>query len=324
MNTKVKGNLFMLLSKTFSGLNENALKYLLPTWMNAFTGVVLRLGFGTLFFWIWGLFTRKQSPKASGRDIAILFLVGMVFVFGYMFTLLEGLTYTTPISSSIFISLQPAFVYIICLCIRTDKLSWDRVAGIIIGFGGALVCVMTQRGSDVASDPLKGNLFCLGSAVLFASYLVIEKIFLRRLSSATVSKWTFFGGAVAATVLVCFTGWDARVLTEGIFSTPMLILLFVLIFPTSVSYLLQDFGLKWLPATVVALYGDWILIVAAIMSYVLGQDHFSWWQVLAIAMMLVSVYLVEHAESKGSSTGGPTSGSGARTAVAADGADLHK
>lgn len=288
----------MFASKVFSGLNENALRYLLPTWMSAFTGVVLRLGFGSLFFWIWGFFTRHKSPKASVKDMLVLFGVGVVFVFGYMFTLLEGLTYTTPISSSIFISLQPVFVYIICLCLRTDRLSVGKVAGILIGFGGALLCILTQHSSAVASDPFKGNMYCLGSAVLFASYLVIEKIYLKRLSSATVSKWTFLGGAVAAAIVVIFTGWDARVLQQGLFSTPMLVLLFVLIFPTSVSYLLQDFALKILPATVVALYGDLILIVAAITSYILGQDIFSWWQTLAIALMLVSVYLVEVAERK--------------------------
>ncbi|MDE7467403.1 MAG: DMT family transporter, partial [Muribaculaceae bacterium] len=207
-------------------------------------------------------------------------------------------TYTTPISSSIFISRQPGFVFIICLFLRTEKATVGKVAGILIGFGGALLCVLTQKSGAVASDPFRGNMFCLGSAVLFASYLVIEKIYLKRLSSATVSKWTFLGGAVAAAVAIIFTGWHAPVLHQNLFSTPMLVLLFVLIFPTSLSYLLQDFALKVLPATVVSLYGDLILIVAAIASYALGQDVFSWWQILAIAMMLVSVYLVEVAERK--------------------------
>ncbi|MDE6078520.1 MAG: DMT family transporter [Duncaniella sp.] len=297
-NGTLKGNLEMFCAKVFSGLNENALRYLLPRWMGAYTGVALRLAFGSLFFWVWGLFTRREGEQPSLRDRLTLLCVGMIFVFGYMWTLLEGLTYTTPISSSIFISLQPVWVYIICLCIGTEKLSAGKVSGIIIGFAGALLCVLTQHSGAVASDPLKGNLFCLGSSVLFASYLVIEKRYLRRLSSATVSKWTFLGGLIPAIIVVCFTGWDARVLTQSLFSTPMLVLLFVLIFPTSVSYLLQDFALKQLPATVVALYGDLILIVAAIASYILGQDIFSWWQILAIALMLVSVYLVEIAEAK--------------------------
>lgn len=298
MTPIAKGNLEMFASKVFSGLNENALRYLLPTWMGAISGVVLRLGFGSIFFWIWGIFTRNKFPKPTCRDVVSLFFVGVIFVFGYMWTLLEGLSYTTPISSSIFISLQPVWVYIICLCLRMDQLSWQKVVGILIGFGGALLCVLTQQSSEIASDPFKGNMFCLGSSVLFAGYLVIEKKYLKRLGSAMVSKWTFLGGAAAAAVLVCFTGWDAPVLHQNFFSLPMLVLLFVLIFPSSVSYLLQDFALTKLPATVVALYGDLILIVAAIASYILGQDKFSWWQIGAIALMLVSVYLVEAAERK--------------------------
>lgn len=296
--SKVKGNVYLAVGKVFSGLNENALRYLLPVWMNAMTGVVLRLGFGTLFFWIWGFFTRNKFPKPSRRDILILFGVGVIFVFGFMWALLEGLSYTTPISSSIFISLQPVIVFLICLCLRTERATFLKVIGILLGVGGALLCILTQKSSDVASNPFLGNMFCLASAVLYSSYLVIEKIYLKRLGSATVSKWTFLGGAVAAAIVVCFTGWDAKVLTQGLFSTPMLVLLFVLIFPSSLTYLLQDLALKLLPATVVSLYSDLILIVAAIASYILGQDHFSWWQMLAIALMLVSVYLVEVAEQK--------------------------
>lgn len=288
----------MFAAKTFSGLNENALRYLLPGWMNAMSGVVLRLGVGSLLFWIWGFFTRSKFPKPSLRDVISLFLVGLFFVFGYMWTLLEGLSYTTPISSSIFISLQPVFVFIICLCLKTEKATVGKVAGILLGFGGAMVCVLTQKNSAVASDPFLGNMYCLASSVLYSAYLVIEKFYLKRLGSAMVSKWTFLGGAVAAAIVVIFTGWHAPVLTQGLFSTPMLVLGFVLFFPSFLSYLLQDFSLKLLPATVVSLYGDLILIVAAIASYILGQDVFSWWQLLAIALMLVSVWLVERSERK--------------------------
>ena len=52
MKPVAKGNIAMFVSKTFSGLNENALRYLLPRWMSAYSGVVMRLVFGTLFFWV--------------------------------------------------------------------------------------------------------------------------------------------------------------------------------------------------------------------------------------------------------------------------------
>ncbi|MDE6511134.1 MAG: DMT family transporter, partial [Muribaculaceae bacterium] len=262
---RLVGNVSMFVAKTFSGLNENALKYLLPAWMNAYTGVVLRLGFGSFFFWILGWVRPDKTEQVTMRDRLLLLLTGIICVFGYMYTLLIGLTYTTPISSSIFIALQATVVYIICLFLRTDRLSTGRLIGIILGIGGALICVLTQKHSDVASNPLLGNMFCLMSTFLFSAYLVIEKKFLKRLSNATVSKYTFSGGLLAGIVVVLITGkWFAPVLTSGVFSTPFLVLAFVLLFPTSLSYLLTDIGLKKLPATVVALYSNWILIVAAI------------------------------------------------------------
>ena len=300
MNAKLKGNLMMFVAKTFSGLNQNALRYLLPTWMSAQTGVVLRLGFGALFFGIYELFVKKKFVLPKWKDSLILIAIGLVFVFGYMWALLEGLSYTTPISSSIFISLQPVFVFIICLIIKTEKNTWKKLIGMLLGFGGALLCVFTQHTSEVASDPFKGNMFCLLGALLYSCYLVSEKKYIPKYGSAMVSFLTFFGGAIGSVILICFSGWKAEVLHQSFFSIPFLVLLFVLIFPTSISYLLQDFSLRLLSATVVALYSDLILIVSAIASYIIGQDKFSWWQILAIALMLVSVYLVEESESKDS------------------------
>lgn len=296
MTPQLKGNIMMFVAKTFSGLNQNALRFLLPRWMSAQTGVVLRLGAGALLFLIYWICAPKKFLVPRFKDTALLVLTGLIFVFGYMWTLLEGLTYTTPISSSIFISLQPVFVFIICLVIHTEKASFKKIAGMLIGFGGALMCVLTQHGSEIATDPLKGNLLCLCGAVLYAFYLVIEKKFIPRFGSAMVSFLTFGGGALGAVLLVCFSGWDAPVLSQNIFGTPMLVLLFVLVFPSFISYLLQDFSLNLLSATVVALYSDLILIVSAIASYILGQDRFSWWQIAAIVLMLVSVYLVESSE----------------------------
>ncbi len=298
MNTKSLGNISMTLSKICSGLNENSLRYLLPQWLSAYSGVVLRLVFGTVFFWITGFFTRRHTTPTTVSQCFRLFLLGAVCVFGYMFCLLEGLTYTTPISSSIFISMQPVWVFVICVCFLGEKVTRGKIGGILLGLGGALIIIFTQQSSDIASDPMLGNMYCLASSVLYAIFLVLEKRLLLTIDNITVTKWTFLGGAASALVMICFTGWHAPVLTQGLFSTPMLVLLFVLVFPTSISYLLLAAGLRYLSATVVALYGYLILIVATVTSYILGQDRFDWWQMVSIAMIVASVYFVELAESR--------------------------
>ena len=289
----------MFVSKTFSGLNENALRYLLPRWMSAYSGVVMRLVFGTLFFWV----ASKVDPEArrqrssAGMKLA-LFAVGAVCMFGYMFALLQGLSYTTPISSSIFISMEPVWVFLICVIFLHDRVTWMKITGILLGLGGAFIIIMTQKSSDVASNPMLGNIYCLASSMLYAIYLVLQKQFLKHTDMYTVNRWAFLGGACVAAISILFTGWDASVLHQSLFSTPMLVLLFVLIFPSAVSYLLLSIGLRNLSATVVAIYGYLILIVATIVSYILGQDHFDWWQILSIVMIVASVYFVEIANEK--------------------------
>ncbi len=82
----------------------------------------------------------------------------------------------------------------------------------------------------------------------------------------------------------------------------MLVLMFVCVFSSAIGYLLVTIGLKELTPTTVAIYGYLILIVATVTSYILGQDRFSWWQMLSIALIIVSVYMVEIAEMKTSAS----------------------
>lgn len=298
MNEKVKGNIAMGISKILSGLNENALKFLVPRWMSPFSGVVLRLVFGSAAFWVSGLIARKSQKQATVKQKLSLFVMGAILIFGYMFFLLAGLKYTTPVTSSIFISLQPAIVFIISAFFLGEKVTKMKIIGIALGIAGATVCVTTQHTSSVSSDPTLGAFLCFCSALSYSLFLIFSKKFLLTLDDITVSKWSFTGGAFSALIATIFVGWDAPVLAQSIFSTPMLVLLFVLIFPTFISYFLVDTGLKTLATTVVALYSNLILVVAAIVSYILGQDIFSWWQLLAIALIICSVYFTEKAENK--------------------------
>ena len=83
-NKKVEANLSMVVSKTFSGLNMNALKYLLPVWVSPLSGVTLRCVFAAIAFWIIGMFVK---PEISTRKEKIfLFLLGAL---GYMFYMIQ-------------------------------------------------------------------------------------------------------------------------------------------------------------------------------------------------------------------------------------------
>ena len=110
-NKKLEANLSMAVSKVFSGLNMNALKYLLPLWMSPLTGATLRCTFAAAAFWVIGWFMPPE--KSSAKDKWLLFLLGALGLYGFMFLYLAGLSKTTPVSSSIFTSLQPIWEQVI-------------------------------------------------------------------------------------------------------------------------------------------------------------------------------------------------------------------
>lgn len=75
-NKKLEANLSMAVSKVFSGLNMNALKYLLPLWMSPLTGATLRCTFAAAAFWVEIRNWKKQGklwvadvPMFNGRPL---------------------------------------------------------------------------------------------------------------------------------------------------------------------------------------------------------------------------------------------------------------
>lgn len=296
MNKQVEANLSMIVSKALGGFNMNALKYLLPLWIAPVTGVTMRLVFGAAAFWIIDIFCKPEN--STTRQKWQLFILGALGIYGYMFFYLMGISKTTPVSSSIFVSLEPIWVFIIAVLFYKEKVTWMKVFGIGLGLAGAILCISTRPSDDLASNAPVGNMMCLASSMIYAVYLVFSNRLLKGVGNMTMLKYTFLGAAVMALVVNSFWGFDAPVLSKSLFSTPMLVLLFVLIFPTTISYLLLPIGLKYLKTTLVAIYGYLILIVATVTSFILGQDRFSWTQMIAIFLICVSVYLVEVAESK--------------------------
>ena len=111
-----------------------------------------------------------------------------------------------------------------------------------------------------------------------------------------ILKYTFTAAAVVALIVSYFTGFDARLFNDGIHYTPLLLLLYVLLFPTVLTYFLIPVGMKYLDSAVVALYGYVTLIVATSVSYIFGLDKFDPMILLSLLLIGVSIYWVGSGE----------------------------
>ena len=296
MNNYAKGSLSLFTARVLSGLNVNAMGYLLPLWIAPLSCVTVRLVFGAVMFWIIGIFTKPEQVVM--KDKLKLIILGGGGIFGYMSLYAVSLSHTTPVSFAIFNAMQPLWVVIASAVIFRDSIDARKLLGIAVGFAGAMLCIVSEPSRDVADNPLLGNMLSIAASIIYAIYLVFSARMVGHLSSITILRYTFTSAAVVALLFSFFFGFSAPLFEGHMEAKPLLVLAFVLVFPTVLTYFLIPVGLKYLNSTVVAIYGYVTLIVASVVSFITGVDKFEPVILLSLLLIGVSIYFVGMTDKK--------------------------
>ena len=294
MNNLLKGSLALATSRVIGGLNVNCTKFLLPLWITPMGYVTLRLLFGTAFFWLLAIFDKPDT--SSTHDKVRLLLLGAVAVFGYMSLYAVGMSYTTPVNFAIFNATQPIWVFIISVFLHNERVTTGKVCGILMGFAGVVAASLATPVHDLAANRILGNSMALFSSLCYSIYLICSSALLRRVGNLVMLRYTFLGATLSAIFVSIFTGFSAPMFITHFNTTAIIVFLFVLIFPTVVSYLLVPIGIKYLKTTLVAIYGYITLLVATIVSLLLGQDRFDIFLLFAMLLICGGIYLVSVSE----------------------------
>ena len=294
MNNTLKGSVALIVSRISAGFNVNCSKYLLASWFTPSGFVALRLMFGTLFFWAVGIFCKPDL--STHRDRVKLFLLGAFAVFGYMMLYAVGISYTTPVNFAILNALQPIWVFVFSVLCRNEKVTRGKVFGILLGFTGVVATIFSESSHQYASHPFLGNSMAFVSSLLYAWYLLFSSAMLRRVSNIVMLKYTFLGAFTSSVVAFIVSGCTVPKIFMEYNSTAVLTLLFVLLFPTALSYLLVPVGVKYLKATLVSMYSYVTLLTATIISLLTGQDRFDVPLLFALSLICVGIFLVGKSE----------------------------
>ena len=171
MRSFVKGSLSLFVARVFSGLNVNALGYLLPVWIAPVACVTLRLVFGATVFCLMSIFAKPEIVKWNDRFRLIM--LGSCGIFGYMTLYALSLSYTTPVNFAIFNAMQPLWVVVVSAVIYRESVNSRKLLGLSVGFVGALLCILSEPVGGVARDALLGNMLAVLASVIYAIYLVL-------------------------------------------------------------------------------------------------------------------------------------------------------
>jgi drug/metabolite transporter (DMT)-like permease len=244
----------------------------------------------SILFWTLSLFYKGSSiEKKDWPRIVLCSFLGMVI---NMLAFFKGLELSTPVNSSILITIAPILVFIFSAIILKEKIRAMKALGIISGFIGAITLILytAKTGLNAPNIPLGNSLFILNSAT-YGLYLILIRPMVAKYDLITLLKWLFTIGFLI-NLPVTYSeflnvSWNTLPLYDAIL--PMI---YVVLGTTFFTYLLNAFALKNLTASSVSSFIYLQPIVG--IAYAIGtkNDTLTFINVLGMLLIFLGIYLV--------------------------------
>ncbi len=184
---------------------------------------------------------------------------------------LYGLKHTTAINATILVTTVPVFTVLGSVLIGREPPSPLKFAGIALAAMGAIYLIGPDRIS-LAPDVALGNALIVLGMVCYATYFLYSKPVLRRYGSITVSFYVMFFASFG--VLPFGLMEMGQMEFPEISSTVWLWVVYIVVFPTILTYLLNLWALKRVSSNLVAVYIYLQpLFAAAVAPLVLEGEH---------------------------------------------------
>ncbi|MCL2414120.1 MAG: DMT family transporter [Bacteroidales bacterium] len=271
------------------GVNYVFSRMLVLDYISPMATTVARVLFAMVMFWGFALFGSYQ--KVEKRDLLKLFICGQLGVSLNIFLFLKGISYTSPMDSSVIMTLTPLLVLLISAIVLKESITRNKILGIIFGGTGAILLI-TSSGVHGTFGPHQwlGNVLSFGSALAYSIYLVIVKPLMEKYSPLTVVRWIF---TFAAITVIPIGGMDFLQTNWAAFDAKGVALLaYMLIGATFITYLCIAYGLRKLRSTTVGIYNYSQPVIASLLTVLLGIDRLSPQFLLCAALVFSGVYLV--------------------------------
>ncbi|NOU17780.1 MAG: DMT family transporter [Bacteroidales bacterium] len=291
----VKAHLSIIGANIFFGINYAVAKGIMPNYLkpNGFT--LLRIIIAFPLYFLLSSFIKKE--KIQRKDYPRFIAAGLLGVAFNQFIFLNGLNFTSPIDSSIIVTINPILVMIIASMAIREKITFTRIFGLILGASGALLVILNRGVISFSSEHFLGNVMIFLSTLSYAGYLIVAKPLMQRYDPITVMKGVFFVGFLFVAPFgyseLLDTSWST--IPASIWGS----ILFVLLGSTFLAYLLMSWGLRNVRATTVSIYNYSQPVLASFVAVLVGQDIIDAPKIVAVVLVFVGVYLVSRPSFKG-------------------------
>lgn len=294
-NTRILAILAAIGASTIYGINHTLAKGLMPLYIEPFGFILLRVTGAAILFWSISYFAPKEKIATSDWPRIIgCAIFGMVINMLFFF---KGLSLSTPINSSVIITLSPVMVLILASILIKERITLLKTIGIIIGMAGALVLVLfsSDQNQNAPNIPM-GNVLFIVNAFSYGLYLILVKPLTKKYHAITLMKWLFLI-AVFINLPITYTEFVAVDWSNLPFDAVWK-MAYVVLGTTFMTYLLNIYALKQLSASTISAFIYLQPLIAITFAIMVGADSLNWTKGIAATLVFVGVYMVSMKKTK--------------------------
>ncbi len=276
------------------GINHIVAKDVMPDKIGPSAFIFIRVLFAGSLIWFIKSFIKE---KVERKDFPKLILCGLLGIATNMLFFFHGLSLTSPVDASIIMTTTPVLVLIVSFFRLKEPITKNKLIGIVIGALGAFLLIWYGNQSPGTSSTL-GNIFIFINASSYAFYLVLVKPLMKKYKAITIISWVFLFGFI----FIIPVGIQDTLTTnyEAFTLHTFLIIGFVVLGTTFLTYLLNIYALKHVSPTV---SGSYIYMQSAVTftmvslyAFVFGNDQYlqdiNFIKILSCLLVVGSVYLI--------------------------------
>lgn len=289
MNKRLLAILAAIGAGTIYGINHTVAKGLMPTYIEPFGFIFLRVTGAAILFWLISFWGPKE--KIATGDWPRLFGCTILGMCINMLLFFKGLSLTTPINSSVITTITPIMVLILSAILIRERVTWWKSMGIVVGLAGALGLIFfsADRVVNAPNIPL-GNFFVLINAVSYGLYLILVKPLTSKYHPFTIMKWLFLMAVFINLPLTINEFLEVE--WTGLPKNAIFGMAFVVLGTTFLTYLLNVFALKELSPATISAFIYLQPLIAIGYAIATGADSLNLLKVTSAVLVFAGVYMV--------------------------------
>lgn len=279
---------FLVFVVSIWALNFSVVKYSLqeidPLTFNAF-----RFGLAIIFIWI-VVAIRRIRIRIERRDW--LKLIGLALLGNLIYQLLfiSGIDRTFSANAAVMLGTIPVWTALFSHLFFDEKLTRVKAAGVFFAFlGVALIMGGGPEGFDLGTSSVIGDLIIVIAAMVFATYTLFSKDFLKKYTPIELSTVVMTVGGIGL-IVVAIPGLIKLEYSE--ISVPAYGgALYSGVFAIGVAYLAWNYGIRQVGAIRTSTYQNLVPVLGVFLGYLLLGETLTLVQYTGSASVILGIVL---------------------------------